>query len=162
MQITARVPLTNGGEMYVDEGDLPLICKINWCWFRPRSNMIYACGWSDGKSVCAHRLILRPPPGLVADHINRDGLDNRRENLRNATRAQNAANTGPRYGRQFKGVVRERATFVAMIGCASEPGQSHSRRLGRFETPEEAARAYDRAAYEKWGEFAYLNFPRAC
>lgn len=99
-----------------------------------------------------HQLLL---PGVEeVDHISGDGLDNRRLNIRAATRQGNAANIGPQRNNAsgFKGVVwqPDRGKWAAY---------SRRRFLGRFVSPIEAALAYDRAARSAFGEFAWLNFP---
>jgi hypothetical protein len=104
-----------------------------------------------------HRFVLDAPSGFDVDHINKDKLDNRRFNLRLASRSQNCANSGPRAGTSlYKGVrwVKERSAWRASIGF-----NYHYRTLGDFGDEQSAALAYDRAAYATWGEFAYLNFP---
>jgi hypothetical protein len=92
------------------------------------------------------------------DHANRDGLDNRRENLRPATGTQQVANQELRSDNSsgFRGVYRRRDTlrWQSRIFCA---GRGVS--LGCFDSPEDAARAYDKAAVDLFGEFAFLNFP---
>lgn len=90
------------------------------------------------------------------DHINGDGLDNRRSNLRQVTHRQNMANQRLRRDSKsgYKGVNRSRSRWQA--GIKVDYRQRH---LGTFETAEEAARAYDAAAIAAWGEFARLNFP---
>ena len=92
------------------------------------------------------------------DHINGNGLDNRRSNLRPASRSQNGANRGAPSNNTsgFKGVTRFRLKWMAKI-------QVHGRtiHLGLFATPQEAARAYDTAALEHFGEYARPNFPKA-
>lgn len=91
---------------------------------------------------------------VVADHINRDGLDNRRCNLRVATMSQNAANRAAISGKasKFKGVRGEAGRWMAI---------ANKLHIGTFATEEEAARAYDKAALAQFGEFARLNFPAA-
>lgn len=93
----------------------------------------------------------------LVDHINGDGLDNRRANLRAATPAQNAANQrlSSRSTSGFKGVTRQGSRWRAYIA----PG-GRTLWLGTFDSPEAAARAYDEAAIEHFGEFARTNFPR--
>jgi hypothetical protein len=91
------------------------------------------------------------------DHVDHNGLNNRRSNLRAATKAQNAANERKRPGcsSQYKGVVWHRNRWQARIEIGDE-----YRYLGRFVSEEEAARAYDAAAVTAWGQYANPNFPR--
>lgn len=96
----------------------------------------------------------------LTDHINGDGLDNRRSNLRPATPAQNLANShlSKRSTSGYKGVSRftgrgrrQWRAYIAIDG--------RQRDLGTFVDVKEAARAYDAAALAEWGEYARLNFP---
>ena len=92
--------------------------------------------------------------GLQVDHINRDKLDNRRENLRPATGSQNKANKGPRQGKAFKGTdLLPSGRFRAQGGLNRKAVH-----IGVFDTEIEAARAYDAWAIIHHGEFAWLNF----
>ena len=104
-----------------------------------------------------HRLILGITCDSQGDHINGDGLDNRRANLRPVTHAQNMQNRRGN-GPTFKGIYCvERTTrnpWMAKIAVAKK--QIY---LGYYATPEDAARAYDEAAKKYFGEFARLNFP---
>lgn len=108
--------------------------------------------------ACAHNLILPKVAGREVDHINGDGLDNRRCNLRYATRQQNAAN-GAKKGRssRFKGVCFDKSRGKWLAGVKYNYVRLN---LGRHATEEAAARAYDRKALELFGEFARTNFPR--
>lgn len=106
-----------------------------------------------------HRFILDLPPfkdrPVDVDHINGNGLDNRRENLRIATRAQNLANAGSRTGTSiYKGVSFCRKTGRWKVQICID-GKNYN--LGRFDTPEEAAVVYNEAAVKAWGEFATTN-----
>lgn len=88
------------------------------------------------------------------DHKNRDGLDNRRENLREATDSLNNVNRRKMSKHPYKGVFRQtNGRWAARVGSGSEFY------LGTFDTIEEAAMAYDVAAKQRYGEFALLNFP---
>ena len=105
-----------------------------------------------------HRLILNAPKGLVVDHINGNGLDNRKANLRLCTPAQNACNVRPRPGEtsKYKGVAfikRERRWQVRISF------RNKRKWIGYFDTEIDAARAYDQAARRLHKEFASLNFP---
>ena len=90
------------------------------------------------------------------DHIDGNGLNNQRSNLRPATAGQNCANRRG-WGRSpYKGVTPNGRKWVARIGYDHK-----IRNLGNFTSEEDAARAYDAAAIELYGEFARLNFPEA-
>lgn len=102
-----------------------------------------------------HRLITGAPDGLTVDHINGNGLDNRQCNLRICTLAQNLANREKSNGRHpYKGIWQNPVTnrWGASIQC---DGLKHH--LGYFDSPEDAARAYNEAATRLHGPFAKLN-----
>lgn len=93
--------------------------------------------------------------GQIVDHINGNGLDNRRENLRLATARENALNSRPRKGRsKFKGVYLDtlRGNWYVQIRA-----KGRGRYVGSFWSELDAARAYNKAALEHYGEFARLN-----
>jgi len=102
---------------------------------------------------------MQPPPGRVVDHINGNGYDNTRANLRNISREENMHNMRKHAGTAslYKGVApgKRAGTWYARIGW----GDTHSQ-AGPFEEEVEAARAYDRMAVERFGESARVNFPR--
>ena len=109
-----------------------------------------------------HRLVMSRILGRelerneIIDHVNGNGLDNRRENLRISTNSQNLANRRKNCNNTsgFKGVQPKRKKYSACVGF-----QGKKIRLGVYDTPEEAARAYDEKAKELFGEYANLNFP---
>lgn len=106
-------------------------------------------------SILMHRLILDAPHEFDVDHINGIPLDNRRENLRLCTPQENLRNQSPRGGSsQFKGVRMKRGVWRAAITVDRQEIY-----LGTFHCETTAARAYDAAARERFGEFARLNFP---
>ena len=159
-----QIPLTQGKFALVDDDDYDRLSAFKWCLTRDRSGRsmrLYAVrgvhteiGW---RTMRMHRELL--PGAPTVDHIDGDGLNNQRENLRVATNAQNLRNRGAQKNNTsgFKGVSAaggKSKRWVAKI--QHEEARKH---LGRFETPEEAARAYDTAALKLHGGFANLNFP---
>ena len=104
-----------------------------------------------------HRVVLLAPVGSLVDHKNRDGLDNRRDNLRIATVSQNLGNriSTPNRTSKYKGVSWDssRGKWRVSLRC-----NKINYELGRFDSEEVAAKAYDAKAVIVWGEFALLNF----
>ena len=117
----------------------------------PSGNTAYAATTINGKTVLMHRLIVSAPTGSVVDHINGDGLDNRRCNLRICTMAQNFHNAKPYQGKRFKGVWKRKGYDLWYAAV------DHKRVPGSFRNEIDAARAYNRAARERYGEYAWLN-----
>lgn len=145
--------LPSGDLALLDAVDLPLMRRFSW-YATPGPNITYVK--SDAGYL--HRLLLNAPSGLDVDHVNRtrNGLDNRRANLRLATRAENLANSfNPKVNTSgYKGVswIKAEQKWVAGIKI-----DGRRRTLGRFRDPWEAAQAYNEAARAAWGEFAYQN-----
>lgn len=150
------------GTCLIDDEDYERLS--NWRWWSSVSTrqrrVIYVYGQPAGPKVqgeLMHRVVLGIPlrtRGFDIDHINGNGMDNRRANLRVATRAQNLANSGPRGVSGIKGVTWDKQTnrWKAQITIGGKPMN-----LGRYAEQIDAARAYNTAAVEAWGEFAYLN-----
>lgn len=146
-------------------GSLSLMTRtMNWLsryrWYATvLDNNIYAAASSRGGTRAANRPIrmhVLLTGYALTDHIDGNGLNNQRYNLRTATVSQNLMNRGRPANNTsgFKGVSRQRDKWVAGIKADGV----HQRR-GGFSTPEQAARAYDAMAVELHGEFARLNFP---
>lgn len=149
-----HIPLGKGLFATVDAADYEELSKYNWYALR-KGSTFYAARRRGGKIVFMHREIMKPPKGLVVDHIDHNTLNNRRSNLRVCTEPQNLANRKPRGGSsQFIGVHRHEDKWLAGI---SSGGKFFY--LGAFDDEIAAAKTRDRKAYELHGECAYLNFP---
>ena len=153
---TAWIPLTKGMMCRVDAEDEAPVLTHRWYAATLPRGRCYARTFIGGRLVSMQAFLLQPPPGLLVDHINRNGLDNRRANLRFATRAQNLANSKPfaPSSSKYKGVSwsKERGKWFDGIQIAGR-----TKALGRFDREADAARAYNDAARLEWGEFAWLN-----
>jgi hypothetical protein len=151
------IPLTRGRFARVDNADYARIVAHRWYCaangYAARSQMI------NGKQRCIlmHREILRFPDEPQIDHANGDTLDNRRSNLRPCSSAENMRNRNGKKGGAFKGIWRHSGCNRFQAEITIDGGKRLH--LGLFKTAEEAARAYDAAAVEHFGEFARLNFP---
>ena len=155
--MSVEIPLTRGFVAIVDDEDADL-AALKWYAQRHRRT-VYASRGSSGSRMRLHRAIgdRIGLEGLV-DHINGDGLDNRRANLRSATNSQNLANRPRQVNNTsgFKGVSWDKRTHRWYVR-AKLKGKEHF--IGRFRDPVDAAKAYDRKVTELFGGFAYLNFP---
>jgi transcriptional regulator with XRE-family HTH domain len=150
----------------IDAEDAPLVAQYTWTVYKGRSTF-YAMSQvrrdpgghpTRVTLLLMHRLILGVNGDASVDHWDGDGLNNRRGNLRLASESQNQGNRRKTDGTtsRYKGVslTKPGGPFQAAI-------YQDRRRfdLGRFHDEEEAARAYDAAARQRFGEFAAVNFP---
>lgn len=161
-----RIELTQGEYALVDNKDFAELNRHKWFLVRA-SNRKYAArkhGYKeggDGKIISMHREIMGFPEGMDIDHIDGNGLNNQRSNMRVCTRAENVRNRKKMTvnNEKYIGIKRlESDKWRAIIGHTKN-GKSTVTHLGMFNTPEAAAIAYDRAARVVFGEFANLNFP---
>lgn len=152
----AYVPLTKGYEAVIDASDVPLVEGRNWVAQESRDRRgglrtVYAVNKAAGVKTYLHRAVVSGG-SMMVDHINGDGLDNRRRNLRLATNQQNsfnqrlaASNTSG-----FKGVhwAKRFKTWSAYINI-----DGRRKFLGNYDTAERAAEAYAKASAELHGSF---------
>ena len=162
------IQLTQGLNTLVETIDWINLRCFNWRALRNHGSSIVYAGRNKPRAdknqpkVYLHRVIAQQATeagldGLEVDHRNRDPLDNRRANLRPATRRQNSANIRKPRGilSVYKGVTRDkRGKWIAQCGP-----EGSGRYLGAFQSEADAARAYDARAVELYGEFAGVNFP---
>jgi len=153
------ITLTNGHETIVDDEDYAWLNQ--WKWYAKKDgNTFYAVRQErenqQYKTILMHRQILGLGEGKLTDHMNRDGLDNRRSNLRACTRSQNAMNQCRQKGcpSRFKGVTWHKGVGKWQARITASGNCTY---LGLYDTEEEAALVYNRAALECFGEFACLN-----
>jgi hypothetical protein len=160
-----KIPLGEGKFTIVDPQDFYRFNIFNWCPKEDGPN-IYAVRLAGDpikrvKVISLHREIMNHPVRRLVDHKNCDGLDNRRANLRIATKSQNVCNRRKRTNTssRFIGVYfrKCRGLWAACIWYRKKRVW-----LGYFESEIEAAKAYDRSALKYRKEFARLNFPDPC
>jgi hypothetical protein len=159
--VTIEIPLNHGFVTVVDDEDWPAAVAAGRWSVSVKPKTMYAVrtvpkvggGWTTTR---LHNVLTG---WRFVDHINGDGLDNRRVNLRPAAQSTNGANVGPRSHNAsgYKGVGWHKGgrKWVAQI---TAKGRHYH--LGLFTDPAEAARAYDAAALHHFGAFARLNFPQ--
>lgn len=136
----------------VDNEDFERLNQFNWSYF----NTGYVARCVKGKPSYIHREIMNPLKGFVVDHINRNKLDNRKENLRICTRKQNSQNSKLLFTTNktgFRGVVLHKSgKWRARISVDNK-----TKNIGYFKNKIDAAKAYNNAAKMYHGKFASLN-----
>jgi hypothetical protein len=157
-----RIYLGEGEWAILDQQDYYRLCNFKW-HVNGTNGKFYAVRQikvdnKHTKRMYLHREIMNAPKGFVVDHKDGNSFDNRRVNLRLATRSQNSCNKRKRANTssQFIGIYWDKAKrkWVARIKY-----QGKSRMIGNFVDEIEAAKAYDEAAKKYHREFARLNFP---
>ena len=122
----------------------------------------WVCGFkNDDAFVKLHQVILPPRKGKYPDHKDGNKLDNRKQNLRLATKSQNAQNSRKRFHKnatsKYKGVGLNKRVNLWQVRI-KPPGKVPRRSIGYFKSQVVAARAYDAAARKYFGRFARTNF----
>jgi hypothetical protein len=151
-----KIQLVGGVCALVDDRDAVFLSR--WTWHLSNNGYAVSCSTKgrDSKERLMHRVVMERRIGKfpLIDHANRNTLDNRLSNLRAATSSENGGNRierGKGNTSGFKGVHKTKSgRWQAKIGA-------ERRYIGNFETPEDAAAAYDQAARERYGPFARTN-----
>lgn len=159
-----HIELTKGFRAKVDDEDFDWINKSKWHFSSSGSGAYYAkTSLNDGnggtKRVYMHRRIMGATAGIEIDHIDGNGLNNQKANLRLCSHFQNMHNIKPKKTRtsRYKGVSR------SMFGnkwCVIIKHNGVSHNLGMYTHEKAAAREYDKLARLLHGEFACVNFPK--
>lgn len=147
------VPLTKGRVATLDEADLRHIHGMAWTAQEMGRSCYAVHAKTRGLRFLMHRLILGAPEGVEVDHVDGDGLNNRRHNLRLATRRENGSNRRLNVNNKsgYRGVCFRENTqrWQAQIKVAGRTIY-----LGQFATSDEAGAAYAEAAAHYHGQFA--------
>jgi hypothetical protein len=153
------IRLPSGVDTFVDDEDYDYLMQFNWqerkghsTSYVKRSSKIN----NRGITNYMHREIMKPGPGLVVDHIDGNGLNNCKSNLRIATHRDNLRNSRGHTDSEirFKGVTLQSRKRKYLVRIRVDNKDIY---LGLFEDEIQAAKAYNEAAIKYFGEFARLN-----
>lgn len=148
------IKLSQGKFAIIDNEDFERINQYKW--YLSHYGYAVRTAKKTRQTIWMHREINNTPEGMRTDHINRNPLDNRKSNLRTCKQGQNVLNRikSKNYGNPYKGVSKhtQNSKWRARIMINQKEIS-----LGCYDTPEEAALSYNKAAKEHFGEFARLN-----
>lgn len=160
-----EISLTQNQVAMIDDEDYALVCQYKWCTQKSPTTLyaVSAIAWVNNKNVTMkmHRMIMNAQPNQDIDHIDGNGLNNQKENLRFCDESQNGGNRkkGPFVknkpcSSKYKGVCWHKRDKKWQSQIKFSGNMYH---LGYFENENDAALAYNERALELFGEFANLN-----
>jgi len=161
MSVSCLKMTTNGFRFFIDQEDETRVNQYCWYAAKKKADNTYYVVSTTAEHILLHRMLVNATGSVEVDHENGNGLDNRKENLRIATRLQNARNRrktlivgGRKATSQYKGVMWRGGKWVATIWYDGK-----SRHLGVYDSEIDAAMAYDAASEKHHGRFGRKNFP---
>jgi hypothetical protein len=158
--MSKTIPLSQEKVALIDDEDYDRVNQYLWCAsLAPDKKTYYAKHeLPDGDRLYLHRFIASATKDILVDHKNHNGLDCRKENLRQCTRAQNNANKSKTHGgSKYKGVCWDKSRNKWKAELTYDYTHVF---IGRFSDEIEAALAYDTEARRYFDEFAHTNFPQ--
>jgi len=151
-----KIPLNLGKFALVDDEDFEELNKYKWHICAKR----YARRRDKNKYTLMHRFLMKTPTDKECDHINGNGFDNRKRNLRNCTHAENIRNQkiSSANSSGYRGVQKSCKEYRKWAAYIKTKGKKIF--LGYFKSKIKAAKVYDKKAKELFSSFARLNFPK--
>jgi hypothetical protein len=158
-----EIQLTQGKVALVDDEDYEWLNQFTWYAKLSGVETFYAyrsvgC-YENYRKVIMHREILHPPREMSVDHIDGDGLNNQKSNIRVCTKSENMHNRAKNRNNKsgYKGVCFSKSMkrWITRIVVNGKKIQ-----IGYYDDVLDAARAYDDAAVKYFGKFSRINFPR--
>ena len=157
IQLKGSHAQTNNAFTLISKSSIPLASSFEWYQGKDGYPIAYKSlddpNLKLGHGVKLHKLLVDCPKGLVIDHINRDKLDNRIENLRICTPKENSYNRSKVNNIKYKGIKKSGNTWTASI---TKDGVKHE--IKNIATDKDAAIMYDLMAEELFGNFAAKNY----
>jgi len=160
------IEMKGGYSVIFDAEDYEKVSKYHWCPFSNNNGrVVYAiCYHKENKvvkNIRMHRLIMGAKKGQFVDHINHNGLDNRKCNLRIASKLQNNQNKNIQRNKHELTSIYKGVSYVIKCKCYRAQISVNDKKinLGNYKTEIEAAIKYDLSAIKYHGEFAHINFP---
>lgn len=148
-----EIPLSQGFTALVDDEDFDTVSRYKWCVDIKGKTVYAVCTTPTLRGTYLHRFVTKSSYPIV-DHIDRNGLNNQKVNLREGNKSINTLNRGIRGDNTtgFKGVCKHGTGWRAKT---TRSGKSYH--FGTFRTKEEAAKAYDLNVRKLFGDSAITN-----